>query len=303
MIGPLGKQTLSAILLIISIQGVVEPSNSHHATSAPVSRGDEDRLSVVEIFLLLGFNETKKVNITMATKIRLSCNLTILTTKESPTIGTWKKDGNEIGKEEVVSVQKEASLSHEFDFQNGSDAGNYSCIFDTHPKLEGRFEVQIPPIWAKSVSLTRSTGDQVNLTCGSDQYAPLNWIWSKEAQSSKVILSNETEDFYIHSNVNKSTLSIKSIIMDDTAYYRCSAHYAVGDSTLRIYLKVHGLTAAIIPFLCIVAEVLVLVVVILACERKMKQKEEPIEDVIFPNNLTTEELLESTENGARHRNV
>lgn len=49
----------------------------------------------------------------MATKIRLSCNLTILTTKESPTIGTWKKDGNEIGKEEVVSVQKEASLSHE----------------------------------------------------------------------------------------------------------------------------------------------------------------------------------------------
>ncbi|XP_067850492.1 embigin-like [Heptranchias perlo] len=246
-----------------------------------------------------------KVNITKATKIVLSCNLTLLAAQKPPITGTWEKDGNEIDRQAIDFDQKAGYLSqkYEFDFQNGSDAGNYSCVFDTNPKSEGKFEVQIPPIWSKNEEEIRSDGDHVNLTCKSGQYIPLYWIWSKEVNGNKVTLSNETDDqFYIRSNGNKSSLLIKSLIMDNTTYYHCDAVYEVGSSGLRIYLKVNSLVAAIIPFLCIVAEVLVLVIFILACERKMKQKEDPA-DELFPEKLTAEELLDSNENGARHRKV
>ncbi|XP_072108591.1 embigin-like [Mobula birostris] len=299
MIGPLGKRTLSALLLIISFQRKVETSYSV-ATPAPVPHTNGDKLPLVEMFLLLGQNAVEKLNITMATKIRLTCNLTVQAAQKSPTTGHWAKDGEEIIKKEIESDQKAASISHEFDFQNASDAGNYSCIFDTAPELEGRFEVQIPPIWTKKKSVICSNRDQVNLTCESGQYAPLKWIWLKEVHDSKEKLMNETDEYYIHSNGNKSMLSIRSVMVDNTTFYHCEAVYAVGVSTLQIYLKVHDLTAALIPFLCIVAEVIVLVVIILACERRMKQKEEPA-DNNTSNNHTTEELLESTENGARHR--
>ncbi|XP_059845423.1 embigin-like [Hypanus sabinus] len=301
MLGPLGKRTLSALLLIISFQGKVETSYSV-ATPAPVLHANGDKLPFEELFLLLGQNNIEKLNITMATKIRLTCNLTVQAAQKSPTTGHWKKDGNEINKKEIESDQKAFSISHEFDFWNESDAGNYSCIFDTDPNSEGRFEVQIPPIWTKTERVALSKHNPVNLTCESGQYTPLRWIWRKGIQDGTQKLMNETDGYDIHSNGNKSILAIKNVMVDNSTYYHCEAVYTVGVSTLKIYLKVHDLTAALIPFLCIVAEVIVLVIVILACERRMKKKEEePAEDKNPSSNHTMEELLESTGNGARHR--
>ncbi|XP_072920484.1 basigin-like [Hemitrygon akajei] len=300
MFGPLEKRTLSALLLIISFQRKVETTYSV-VTPASVPHTNEDKLPFEELFLLLGQNNIEKLNITMATKIRLTCNLTVQAAQKSPTTGHWKKGGKEINKKEIESDQKAVSISHEFDFWNESDAGNYSCIFDTNPNLEGRFEVQIPPIWTERQNVACANHDQVNLTCESGQYAPLRWIWWKDDQDDKRELMNETGGCDIHSNGNKSILAIKSATVDNTTYYHCEAVYAVGVSTLKIYLKVHDLTAALIPFLCIVAEVIVLVIFILTCERRMKKKEEEPADKNPSNNHTTEELLESTENGARHR--
>ncbi|XP_067876213.1 embigin-like [Heterodontus francisci] len=309
MTGPLMKQILSVIFLIVTFQGQVESDHSHVVTSEPkMSMSNGNHLSVVETIHLSGSSRPMlmTMNITEVTKVVLSCNLTLSVAQKPPITGTWEKDGNKINKREIDFDQNAGHLSqkYEFDFQNDSDAGNYSCVFDTNPKSEGRFEVQIPPIWTKNKKEIRSDGEHINLTCKSGQYIPLYWIWSKEVQGSKVTLNNETGDqFYIRSNGNKSTLLIKNLIMDNTTYYHCDAVYEVGFSGLRIHLKVNSLVAAIIPFLCIVAEVLVLVIVILACERRMKQKEDLAEGEILPEKQTAEESLDSTENGARHRKV
>ncbi|XP_043544167.1 embigin-like [Chiloscyllium plagiosum] len=309
MAGRIIKQTPSVIFLLVSFWVQVESDYSQYATPEPkTSTGDGNHLPVVETIHFSGSSRPKPVtvNITKVTKIVLSCNLTLLTAHKSPITGMWEKDGNKIDKREFDFDQNTSHLfqNYEFDFQNGSDAGNYTCVFDTNPKSEGRFEVQIPPIWTKNINEIRSDGDHVNLTCKSDRYTPLYWIWSKEVKGSKVTLNNETGDqYYIHSLGNKSSLLIKSLIMDNTTYYHCDAVYEVGFSGLRIHLKVNSLVAAVIPFVCIVAEVLVLVIFILVCERKMKQKENLAEGEKNPEKLTIDELPDVTENGARHRKV
>ncbi|XP_038646790.1 embigin-like isoform X2 [Scyliorhinus canicula] len=306
MTEPSLKHTLSVIFLIGSFRGQVESGQPQDATSEPnILMGNGKHLETIHLSESSRLTP-KTVNITKVTKIMLSCSLTLPVAQTPPITGTWEKDGNRIEKREVDFDEIAGSLSqkYEFDFQNGSDAGNYSCVFDTNPKSEGRFEVQIPPIWTKNEKEIRSDGDHVNLTCKSGQYIPLYWIWSKEVKGSKVALINETGDqFYIHSNGNKSSLLIKSLIMDNSTYYHCDAVYEVGFSGLRIHLKVNSLLAAVIPFVCIVAEVLVLVIFILACERRMKQKDDLAEGEIFPEKLAAEELIDSAENGARHRKV
>ncbi|GCB70065.1 hypothetical protein scyTo_0005603 [Scyliorhinus torazame] len=316
MTEPSLKHTLSVIFLIVSFRGQVESGQPQYATSEPnIPMGNGKHLETIHLsgnsgnygehkpqtmdpITEIADNEAKMLNIPWPSETIPSDNRIPLLVEQKITTNQKKEQllsgTNSDGRSsrltpKTVNITKVTKIV-------------LSCnltlpVAQTPP-------ITVPPIWTKNEKEIRSDGDHVNLTCKSGQYIPLYWIWSKEVKGSKVALCNETGDqFYIHSNGNKSSLLIKSLIMDNTTYYHCDAVYEVGFSSLRIHLKVNSLHAAIIPFVCIVAEVLVLVIFILACERRMKQKDDLAEGEIFPEKLAAEELIDSAENGARHRKI
>ncbi|XP_042191303.1 embigin isoform X2 [Callorhinchus milii] len=270
------------------------PSPNHTPIPELQDKANTNQIVVQKnIVLSESENVSSIVNITVATRVVLSCNVN---EKNLASTFSWKKAGKNIDN----SIE-----SYQFQFQNNSDAASYSCTYSSDSKtMVGTFVVQIPPISVKDEKVSRSTGDLANLTCESE-VLPLNWAWSKDINGSKD-LSNDTDGQYsIQIHGNKSSLLIKNLVANDSNYYHCHATYEVGIVGNKIFLRVHNFIDAIIPFVFIVGEVLILVAIILVCEWKTKPKGDSAvngtETEKFHEKVSTQEALDSNENGTRHR--
>ncbi|KAG7253991.1 hypothetical protein CRUP_015054, partial [Coryphaenoides rupestris] len=74
--------------------------------------------------------------------------------------------------------------------------------------------------------------------------------------------------YHIHNTAGKTKLTVRNLTEVDTGSYYCGAVYDIGVTLSRVDLRVITFMEPLKPFLLIVAEVIVLVSVILLCERR-----------------------------------
>ncbi|XP_048360143.1 embigin [Sphaerodactylus townsendi] len=288
------------------------------STSTEDAKEQKEEIPVLEV---MKYNITIKefstndvlTSVTLAkpTILELLCTLDIDTFTEKATIGvTWRMGNTTVKDDNVTKYQNIWSSQYTAQIKNKDQLGNYTCVFKTEQKAEGRFDVQVPKTEGKSKTIISYVGDSAVMKCSSGKYIPFDWIWYTKNGSEKVIINStlrpEKYDVF-PKNHNMTKLKVMGITEKDGGLYWCEAVFVqLGESTGNTSLKVLTYMEPLKPFLAIAAEVIILVAAIFIYEVYTKKKEPVAEGE--KECEQTEQLKSEDSNGVensttRHRKI
>ncbi|XP_051981728.1 embigin [Xyrauchen texanus] len=206
--------------------------------------------------------------------IELLCNLTDTPNNVLFITGYWTKDGQEIeNSEETVNRNYEQYvLKKNFSIQ-ARDLGNYSCIFREY-EAKVTFILDVPAMKDKrDKPVVSYIGDSVVLVCILNP-SPKSWNWYKTNYTGKELINDTASplNYNIITNMTETKLTVLNLTEEDSGKYICSAEFDIKPSESYVELKVLSYMEPLKPFLAIVAEVIILVTLILLCERCNKRQ-------------------------------
>ncbi|XP_051552010.1 embigin [Myxocyprinus asiaticus] len=206
--------------------------------------------------------------------IELLCNLTDTPNNPPFITGYWTKDGQEIenSEETVYRNNEQYVLKKNFSIQ-ARDLGNYSCIFREN-EAQVTFILDVPAMKDKrDKPVVSYIGDSVVLECKL-KHLPKTWNWYKTNYTGKELINVTASplNYKIVTNGNETKLTVLNLTEEDSGKYICSAEFDIKPSESYVELKVLSYMEPLKPFLAIAAEVIILVTLILLCERCNKRQ-------------------------------
>ncbi|NWW49958.1 EMB protein, partial [Pedionomus torquatus] len=246
-----------------------------------------------------GTSIEKNITLDSATRIELSCRLDHKYSHWKNLQVTWRR-GNETIRH-ISKTENSWSIQQEEEEQSYF-IPNYSTV-----TAESSF-LDLPAIEGKEKPIISYEGDTAVMICKSFGYAPIAWTWYMTNGSEQIAINDSLlADKYSVNRVsaNVTHLKIVKLTKEDDGVYWCEAAFELGKSRGKLTLKVLSFMVPLKPFLAIVAEAVILVILVFLYEIYSKRKEKCAGEVFF--NLTSLSFSKSEEsNGlenssARHR--
>ncbi|XP_056151872.1 embigin [Lampris incognitus] len=231
----------------------------------------------VKSVVIKGGGQVEKVEVLNPVHLVLECNLTGARSKPPNITGHWTKDGNEIENSRLtVQLENEQfNLKRAFGIIGEESLGNYSCVFGDEANVD--FILAVPQMGEmRDKPIVGYMGDSVVILCKIEETKPKpnTWRWFRTNGTDKEAIDTAAEPhrYKIRNDDRKTILTLQNVTEADSGPYYCTAVYSVGTSMGRVEVKIISFLEPLKPFIGIVVEVLVLVVIILLYERNTKNK-------------------------------
>uniref|UniRef100_A0A023FMY2 Putative secreted protein n=1 Tax=Amblyomma cajennense TaxID=34607 RepID=A0A023FMY2_AMBCJ len=194
-------------------------------------------------------------------KLTLTCNHT---DDPSSQIDYWKKNGEEVRKDEKYVINKDTNTLEVHDL-GYSDAGKYTCVFGNGENATIVVQTNVSIDMAE-ISKNQVEGDPLTLQCRAFGVPTPVVTWFKDDEplnSSDPRITLEPLN-----NVTDAKLVIQNLNFDDRAQYTCVASNGISNATMTVLVRVKDKLAALWPFLGICVEVAILCAIIFIYEKK-----------------------------------
>lgn len=214
----------------------------------------------------------------IAKALTLGCNIT----KEGDYELSWAKDGKNVSDVEslnnrfrIIKEEKKFIISRALE----SDAGVYTCSV---PVLNASRTINVLAnviVKFESTEIGKTNmveGEPLTLHCLAFGSAPrITWIIGNQSLSASTDHIQLQED---DKGVENARLTISAVTMADYTDYTCEGRNNATDISgkpahVTITVRIRGKYAALYVFVGIIAEVVVLCIIILICERRRNKTE------------------------------
>ncbi|XP_028291951.1 neuroplastin b isoform X2 [Gouania willdenowi] len=224
------------------------------------------------------------------------CNLTTAHTPHKESF--WMKNGREISNTRTEQTETVYRINK----ARADDSGEYMCVytFDTAPNANATIEVKAKPdIIHHKRSENKKEGENAMLYCKSVGYPHPTWTWRKFDGTSHMDIDNTTGRFFITTRDNYTELNIINLdINTDPGLYECNATNAIGNTAVTTILRVRSHLAALWPFLGVLAEIIILVLIIVVYEKRKRP-----DDIIDVGPIKTNSTNNHKDKNIRQRNT
>ncbi|XP_067084445.1 embigin [Osmerus mordax] len=261
------------IILILLSRGI-------DTTETPPPLVPDDSPALLEKSVVLkGDSHVENVELLEPTKVKLDCTWTGNKTKLPNITGYWKKDGIEIANTQVrVQLENEQyNLKKVFSI-NKDNLGDYSCVFvGSQDVAKIDFHLAAPKMSdMRDKPVVSYVGDSVVIDCKSKK-PPVYWLWYKVNGTEKELIDTganaSRHGMHVNAEGYHSKLTVLLVNESDAGIYSCSAVFHIGASEGHVELRVITFIEPLKPFLAILVEVVVLVFLILLCEKRNSRKQ------------------------------